>query len=421
MSLFVIGIAVIAASGHRRQGGAGNIAIVAMVEASGTTTYTNDTQHVLRITWQMPGSGGGNPPGGNSATATTGTTGTTGNTYTTSSVGYAFAVDNPSCTSVSGYSLSQALTEDTSGATVTGPTQITDTNSGQGMSLQVDGFGVNAGDKVTLRIAPTGRTVHAFLTTYATTNTYNSTTNQLISSTTLETISRYDYAISRTASDATSIDSRTAFGQPNIAGVLPGDPNVAATANVNFYQWVYKGGLFAGNSNFLNNNDLSGTARIEAYSSGLGTPAFVQPVFETLTMLAVGSPPQFSTPAVLSPAQVSSGSTTLSSASWANAWIMNVPSTNPPTVDFTLYANYSGPEYANFQLGGYWGNQIGVELTSEAAAISAGTGTWEYFADSSYISSLAAAGSTLPGPLADALPRIWVADNIFNDGWVVTP
>ena len=418
--LLVSAVAVVAVSGYRRQGGQPSLNIVAMVEASGTTTYTNDTQHVMRITWQMPGSGGA--PGGNTSTGgTTGTTGTTGNTYQTSTTSYTFSVDDPSCTSVSGYSASQALTDDTSSRAVGGPTQITDTSANPHVGFSVDGFSVNPGDKVTLRIAPTGRTVHAFLMTTITTYTYNSSTNQLISTAYSQSIARFDYAISRTATDATSIDSRAAFGQPNVAGVLPGDPNVAATANINFYQWVYKGGLFAGTSSFLNNNDLSGTARIEAYSSGLGSTPFVQPVFETLTMLAVGSPTQFSTPAVLSPAQVSSGSTSLSSATWANQWVMTVPGTSPPTVDFTLYAGYSGPEYANFQLGSYWGNQLGVQLTNEAAAISNGTGAWEYFADSAYITSLSSAGATLSGPLADALPRIWVADFVFNDAWQTLP
>ena len=101
----------------------------------------------------------------------------------------------------------------------------------------------------------------------------------------------YHYAlmtfdIQKLLCEDTSIDSRRIHGVPNAEGQLPGvDPN-AASRNLNFNPWFFKGGLFIGKMG-LSDGDQSGTARIQLYAQGVITEGSRLAV---LSMVPLGPP-----------------------------------------------------------------------------------------------------------------------------------
>lgn len=73
------------------------------------------------------------------------------------------------------------------------------------------------------------------------------------------------YSIDRTDGfEDAAVDSRKGYGQPNREGQFPADAN-AELRNINFGDWVYKGGMFAGNMPTSGSNDRSGTARFQLW------------------------------------------------------------------------------------------------------------------------------------------------------------
>ena len=66
-------------------------------------------------------------------------------------------------------------------------------------------------------------------------------------------------------STAKTIDTRLTFGQPNAVGEIAPDPN-ATEGFVNFVDWKFKGGLFAGN--MTGKKDKSGLSRTQFLTSG---------------------------------------------------------------------------------------------------------------------------------------------------------
>jgi hypothetical protein len=94
-----------------------------------------------------------------------------------------------------------------------------------------------------------------------------------------------DLDLAKLSCDDASVDSRRGFGQPNLAGEFPGDPNAPARP-IKFGAWNYRGGLFLGNMPAAT-GDQSGTARIQLYvpSGGQGTIRLA-----TLSLYDFGSP-----------------------------------------------------------------------------------------------------------------------------------
>ena len=406
---------LIAISGGARQGGRTAPTITKMEEASGTTTYDGETSHVERITFTMPGSGGFPPPAGTGSTTSTGTTGTTGTTggdtgpyYTTISTTYHFYALNSS-----GF---VRLTDDATSTTAT-ETTLTLAPVG-GTAFDVYGVAVNPGDACTLRITPASQAVETFYVAVSYKEKYYMHSDGTWFNTSYGYMwgwFKSDYAISRTAATAVAVDSRMAFGQPNIAGALPGDANALAS-NVNFYNWTFFGGLFAGNADYFYGNDQSGTARLEVQAT---LPSTTSIVFEQVTLLNLGPALQFTTPASLTGYDVSSGvSLDFTTATWANVWPITGAASSSLTFG-TGTGNVPANEYANFEFSSGHSGLICIATTNEASIVTAHTSLWQYFADAAYITALTAAnpGSTSSVPFSDPLARIWLADLTATPVW----
>lgn len=108
------------------------------------------------------------------------------------------------------------------------------------------------------------------------TDTYKTTTSAIVT-------------LRRVNAQVVSISDRKAYGQPNLDGELPGDPN-ADLAHTNFTGWKYRGGLFVGNAKGLD-NDQSGVSRI-VWSTPNPNPTWTDSFF-TYSLLNVGSPTTF--------------------------------------------------------------------------------------------------------------------------------
>jgi len=158
------------------------------------------------------------------------------------------------------------------------------------------------------------------------------------------------YSMGRVPTTVVSVDSRKMYGSPNAAGEVPGDQRDANSPlhDVNFNNWVFRGGVFVGNSPFQS-NDQSGTSRMQAYMPSdptgnavlsadlvlyyLQRPAGFTDNFTLSTYIPSQSDPNYSTP-----------STDLK---WSKAWTISNPSspfasmgtstlTSPGPVNFNL-------------------------------------------------------------------------------------
>jgi hypothetical protein len=212
-----------------------------------------------------------------------------------------------------------------------------------------------------------------------------------------------DYNIVRNYPQIASIDSRTVYGQPDLAGEQPGDPNAPARA-VNFYGWQYKGGLFSGNT--LGSSDESGTARIEAYVPGT---SFVDPIWSDTVLTYLGHNANFTTdityniafPATTDPnlAYVPDPVGNQYAATWTTAWNL----ANATTYTAISTANMTSGQYVNFQAAGFVPEVI-LALQNEATIVSSNQTAWAYFATPGWATASGQMNAT------DATPRIWVVD-----------
>ena len=101
--------------------------------------------------------------------------------------------------------------------------------------------------------------------------------------------SRYiGFDLSKLPCSDAGIDTRRTFGSPNLAGKLPGDPNVPS-APANFGNYTYHGGLFLGNVP-SSTGDHSGTARTQLYVQGSGSGTFLA---AGLSIMDMGTPPTY--------------------------------------------------------------------------------------------------------------------------------
>lgn len=120
--------------------------------------------------------------------------------------------------------------------------------------------------------------------------TWTNTPGGWVSSTTYA-YERLDFALDKLvcSSMGASIDTRKAYGNPNVAGEYPANSN-APPRNVNFKDWIFRGGLFAGVMPLLG-SDRSGIARIQFRTTTTETSGSY--LFSVLSLYYMGSPTDF--------------------------------------------------------------------------------------------------------------------------------
>ena len=215
--------------------------------------------------------------------------------------------------------------------------------------------------------------------------------------------------------NGSAIDSRHAFGQPNLAGELPGDPNAPSRA-VDFTHWIYQGGCFVGNNPVLYTTDESGLARMEFWGGGVGTGTCLAATATMLDMGARTTPTGAETVGVYIPdsSDYYPNDPGPGGLTWARLWTTINPTSqrgapvdyaNTPCSTLTLSATNT-TDYLNWIIadtggGGYVippavFSHMCFALTNETTGPS-----WHYFGDASY----QFVATTFPG--TDCIPRIW--------------
>ncbi len=226
----------------------------------------------------------------------------------------------------------------------------------------------------------------------------------------------YRFDLSKLLCSDASIDTRRTFGSPNLAGKLPGDPNVTS-APANFGTYTYHGGLFVGNVP-SGSGDHSGTARMQLYVGGSSSGTYLA---SGLSVLDMGTPTNYtgaSSVGVYAPKSTDANlATNEASVTWDSKWAIS-PRTSIPqgqTVDYsqdaissyTLSSTATVNTYLNFNLADTTGalvplaNQyLCLALTNEASPPSA----WRYFC-----SKERALDPNSVFPQNDGQPRVWRA------------
>ncbi|HZH97546.1 MAG TPA: hypothetical protein VEX38_01130 [Fimbriimonadaceae bacterium] len=214
------------------------------------------------------------------------------------------------------------------------------------------------------------------------------------------------YNIYKRWCDDASVDSRKMFGQPNVDGQWPGDPN-AEKQNVNFGAWTWRGGLFIGNMPWQT-GDQSGTARIQLYPQGLSNWSFdgdLQMLVASLYDL--GKPPGLTVATTEVQLRVPSSTDSYfnsaeATVNWSSKW-----TTGNPTQEET-FTSTQALNYANWKVPWNLADPISplkfyLQLKDEEDAISNQTVTWRYFGSREF-------QSAFPNvfPANDSAPRLWV-------------
>lgn len=236
----------------------------------------------------------------------------------------------------------------------------------------------------------------------------------------------FEYDILKLTGGDSSIDTRKAFGQPNLDGALPGDANADA-ANVRFGPWNFKGGLFAGNMPWQT-ADQSGTSRFQLMSlaaSGFDLTEY-HPQWVAATLYYVGTNSKANSSveigAFLPSATDANISVSESTLNWANRWTIDPRATASSPPDFTRdpvdkFIFDSGGttptmEYVNFQMvkptGATWTmpdmvwKNIAFALHDEGTHVTNGDAFWRYFAGKEYESLFSS--DPIKG---NSRPRVW--------------
>lgn len=218
------------------------------------------------------------------------------------------------------------------------------------------------------------------------------------------TVQREDYSISSNSPTVLSLDSRKTYGQPNLDGETPADPN-AELRNPSFLNWQYRGGLFVGNAG-PNSRDKSGTARLQGY---MPSTSFTDPVWSILSLIYVGAPSQWTSPPSLKcmfPATDDPNlGTTPGTCNWSNAWSLAMANSRSTFATDGL-APFSR---VSLQFPGYSPKFL-VALDGESDYVSQGSSAWCYFARTPYSSP---AGSVSGD---EAVPKMIVVDRVYRSG-----
>jgi hypothetical protein len=237
--------------------------------------------------------------------------------------------------------------------------------------------------------------------------------------------SRIDVDVAKLLCNDASIDSRKAFGQPNLEGELPGDPNAEARS-VNFGPWFYKGGLFVGNMPFAS-GDQSGTARTQLYVASGGTGTLLG---ATLSMLDRGTPKQATGGCEIGVYVPAATDANLASAentvTWSNRWNVLPRSTPSDPKDFSQdpisafsFSTSTVNDYANWSLNGTFSvvptmalSRLCLALTYEPDYINQGAAAWRYFGSKEHQALLAS-----QFPDNDCQPRVWRVGRVSESAW----
>lgn len=336
--------------------------------------------HVVTVTMNVAGI----PP-----TTTTTTSSSGGVTYTTStSVSSCLVVDTGSVGTIvvpQGRSAGSCTLTDSQG-----------TYSAVGISIASD----PETDQMTS--SPSGGLARVFLAEMIGEVTTDSNNNVVGSGTATIIMQRQDLNVVKALANVSSIDSRLAFGQSNLAGEISADPN-SPGRNVSFLGWVYNGGLFIGNAPYPSSNDQSGTARMQAWMQG--SPSVTSVIVSALTLIYLGFNPKLTT-AVTACAYLPATSdqyynVTQQNAIWSNAW-----SLTSPQQPVTLSSSTPTSQYVNFPIVGY-SPEVTVALQNEANQVLQNTACWVYFVSVPYATGTGAFSAS------DAQPRFWLVDQKF--------
>jgi len=215
-------------------------------------------------------------------------------------------------------------------------------------------------------------------------------------------LAREDYKLYRYDAKATSVGSRKTYGQPNVQGKLPADPN-ADLRNPSYYGWTYEGGLFVGNAS-PTSGDLSATTRIQTYIT-MTIHTNVDPVWTTFSLMFLGCPTGFDSVQTLTfykPATDDPNYDVTSNAvTWATAWDLTRA---VPRSEFTFNGSISPGDYACFQNPGI-ARRMALALKNEASLIS-GTNAWYYFMSVAYAAGMGYSDPDMYQPHAFILDRV---------------
>lgn len=234
-----------------------------------------------------------------------------------------------------------------------------------------------------------------------------------------EAIVRVD--IGKIACYYSSIDTRMLYGQPNIDGILPGnDPN-AEQRNLNFYPWIYRGGLFVGRG--PTSKDQSGVARIQLYPES----TFGSHNFAVVAMYDLGAPASSGTlklEASVPSKSDSHISTAYTGVTWATRWLRDTVTRGADA--FSVELSSATNDYVTWRLP--VNSEVGSASPLPAKIIIArdvslyepededeyvgyedGLGyAWRYFLSRDYQSAASAL------PFTDGAARVWTIDCNFQ-------
>lgn len=296
---------------------------------------------------------------------------------------------------------------------------------------------LNAGDNVGVEImASTSDPTSTILGTYidvvaevfATLHHWNGTQWVVTTTATYQVVT---YQIEKLqAPSCAAIDARRCYGQPNLDGELPADPN-APPENPSFPGWLYMGGLFVGNMPWAT-GDQSSTSRTQF---DFGTPPSgdnsAKLRASTLSCYYTGAPSTANGGATIGVYLPGLGGG--APYNWGIQWKVAPRATpsNPPNyaddpVDQLSFTSTSTPGYCNWSLmqiavvnGVLTGTFEGLCqyyvlcVADEPDFVRSNGCAWQYFASPAY-------QALYPNTalLADSAPRIWNVYAVSSTGWL---
>lgn len=238
---------------------------------------------------------------------------------------------------------------------------------------------------------------------------------------------RWDLALDKLmcAELGVSIDSRKAYGQPNSEGQIFADAN-AELREINFSNWIYRGGLFAGRMPD-SHRDRSGTARMQFVTTGSETQGAL--IMAVLTLLYIGTPDEangtVSLGSFIPDQQDANLGVDESELTWANRWMSIAPETYVsgaknwslhPTRVLT-FAGSPGGQYYNWGLtptGGTapWTHKHICVAVDNETGLASGFTAWRYFASRWFVDNLPPEETE-----RDFAPRIWGVRRTGVSSW----
>lgn len=248
----------------------------------------------------------------------------------------------------------------------------------------------------------------------------------------------------------TAVDSRKGYGQPNREGQFPADPN-AELRNINFGDWVFKGGMFVGNMP-SSSGDRSGTSRFQLFDPLAFSPQdqVTIPRMTVATVYQAGRAGNLNggmTVGIFAP--LSAGTANESDTTWANKWNI-VPRASIPgggsfeqnkdpwrkfTIAHSDTANLLSVGMTKVhdvphQVNGFtvykttWSTPVFPGLCyamhDEQTLVDSNFTGWRYFADKEFVTVNA---DLLPTSFRDLAPRYWrmFISTTYSNSWGLGP